>query len=60
MPTSDVQIYREQRNVSPMTCKELLRFENYSIDLSHHFILYHTESGGGALSRRQKMEVFLC
>lgn len=53
------KIYRERRDVSPLNCKQLLRFENESIDFLATEFLGETDTRGGGLSSRKKMEVFL-
>lgn len=58
MPVRDPKFYNERREIS--RCKELLRFENDSVDfLAEEFLPESQETRGGALSRRKKMEIFL-
>lgn len=52
--------YLERKDISCSDSKVLLRFESENVDyLSDHFLGETDETRGGALSSRQRMEIFL-
>lgn len=53
------KIYNVRRDIEERDCKSLLRFESRSVDFLAAEFLEETDSRGGAISRRQQMEVFL-
>lgn len=51
--------YRIKRH-SPDSCKQLLRFEDESIDfVAYYFLNDVGENHGGALSKREKVDIVL-
>lgn len=60
MNVRNTKTYRNRLTISPDRCKQLLRFESESVDfLTEFFVGNETETRGGALSPRNKMEIFL-
>ncbi|KAJ8940577.1 hypothetical protein NQ314_010655 [Rhamnusium bicolor] len=58
MQVRKMKVYPKRRRIG--NCKQLLRFENDSIDfLASQFLSENIETRGGALSSRQKMEILL-
>ena len=57
MQVCERKVYRERREVGG---KQLLRFEDESVNfLVNEFLPYTEETQGGALTSREKMEIFL-
>lgn len=59
MPLRQRKIYSARRLIDERNCKELLRFESQSVDFLAAEFLVENDTRGGALSRRQQMEIFL-
>lgn len=58
MQVREPKNYGDRRVIS--RCKQLLRFEDQSIDfLTAEFLPVHDETRGGALTQRTRMEIFL-
>lgn len=60
MHLRETKVYKIRRSISPVRCKQLLRFQDESVNfITDYFLDDHFDNRGGALSNRMKMEIFL-